>query len=247
MLELDERIARFMVLLRQRVGLQDEQVYPDKIAVYTGKMWLWIYAPTAARQADHSTVPTIHLDVDLLGSSAVKIINRLRGMHGLGERIYARETVVARLDKNVTMDFLDAHHLQGAMPGKYRYGLFADGELVSIAVFSGARILRNLGPAHRSFELIRFCHKNDTLVIGGISKLLNAFIKDFAPQDIMTYADRDWCKDSSLEAIGFHVVGEIGPQQFAVYQGERFALSRAPAIVDYYVSNKGSLKLKRLL
>ncbi|ULT28536.1 hypothetical protein KUH03_19615 [Sphingobacterium sp. E70] len=87
--------------------------------------------------------------------------------------------------------FLVEHHLQTALPGKYRYGLYEQGELVSIAVFSGGRRMNDKNEEYRSFELLRFCNKSGYNVIGGLSKLITAFAKDFHPGDIMTYTDRD--------------------------------------------------------
>ena len=244
----NQDIISFIQLLSEHIKIEEINEHDGFFEVRSDRVLLFIYKPGSHRVDEGSRTGVIHIDHDQVQSAPYKIINRLKGQHGQGQRIYARTTVVARVDKRVALAFQEEYHLQGALPGKYRYGLFHKGELVSVAIFSGARIMRQLGPDFRSFELIRFCHKRDMLVVGGLSKLLNAFIKEFKPQDIMTYADRDWCQDaSSLETLGFEVVDTTVPQRFAIINGQRFLHVTQEQSVDYYIENKGSLKLKLVL
>lgn len=215
--------------------------------VTTPKYCIYIYLPGSKRQLNHPHLPTVHIDIDQIINDQSKLIKRIRGLHGMGHRIYARQTVVARVDKKVTLDFLKEHHLNMAFPGKYRYGLFFEGELVSVAVFSGGRHMRDKGDNYRSFELIRFCHKGDFLVVGGLSKLIKAFVKDFNPQDIMTYADLDWTQESSLAAVGFQTSDKTEPQLFFVVDGIRKSSLADDTSTYYSIENRGSLKLKLVL
>lgn len=246
MSEREKNITHFIDQLSQEVTIHSQQHIEGVYWIDLGEKKALIYPPNAPR-LDVEELSCIHLDYDLILSDPQKIINRLKGLMGIGERIYARKTVVARVDKAVTQSFLAEHHLNGVMPGKYRYGLYYQGELVSIAVFSGGRRMPELGENHRSFELIRFCHKADILVIGGLSKMLKAFISDFSPQDIMTYVDRDWATQSSLETLGFQVVGALPPIKIAIVNGKRVQGSNHEEEVMYWVENKGSLKLKLIL
>ncbi|WP_437919500.1 hypothetical protein [Sphingobacterium sp. LRF_L2] len=194
---------------------------------------------------------TIHLDDDQIMNHSEKIVARLASLLGQGDTIFARNTVIARVDKRVTLEFLTEHHLQSALPGKYRYGLFYQGELLSIAVFSGGRHMRDQASDYRSFELLRFCHKSGYRVVGGLSKLIKAFAKDFQPNDIMTYVDNDWSRDSSLQTIGFQERGLSLPQQFWIANHERHSF-RTPEQLQtlrinlpngYLIENQGSTKL----
>ncbi|NGM61176.1 hypothetical protein G5B30_04500 [Sphingobacterium sp. SGG-5] len=209
-------------------------------------LFIYIYPPHTVRQPNVAGFQTIHLDVDLLSSAHDKVIDRIRGLLGAGTRLYARDTVVARVDKKVAMAFQEEYHMQVALPGKYRYGLYHRGELVSVAVFSGGRRMDTEGEDYRSFELLRFCHKGGYIVVGGISKLLNRFIHDFHPDDIMTYADLDWCQQSSLERIGFQPIAVKEPQTFYIEDGHRH-YKKESKNGGYTVQNSGSLKLKRIL
>lgn len=210
-----------------------------------------IYLPGAGGRLPNAPNRTIHIDYDQIVSDAGKLSARLASLYGKGQVVYARKTVVARIDKRVSIHFLQEHHLQMAIPGKYRYGLFQDGELLSVAIFSGGRRMRDQHDGYRSFELIRFCHKSNFRVVGGLSKLLTSFIKDFQPNDIMTYVDRDWSQDSNLATLGFKEVGKIPPQCYLIVHGLRQNSSTtAPADIlpqdvneSYSVCNSGSTKL----
>ena len=229
----------------KREGIFESSTLEENIVrIQTQQFLLLIYLPNTSREQGDTDKKTIHLDIDVLNSSYTKVWKRLTGLMGKGARVYARETVVARLDKKVALDFLQEYHLNGALAGKYRYGLYYKGELVSVAVFSGGRIMHNINITYRSFELVRFCHKSDYLVVGGISKLIKAFIKDFKPNDIMTYSDMDWSQDSSLQKIGFVEEGMTEPQVFYVKEGLRLEYLVPKTQYDYIVKNKGSLKLK---
>lgn len=161
-------------------------------------------------------VRSIHIDEDNWITRPTLLLNRLTALAGHARRVYARDTVAARIDKPAAIAFLREHHLQVALPGKYRLGLFHQGELVAVAVFSGGRRMRDKPAGYRSFELLRFCHKQGTHVIGGFSKLLNAFNRLFHPGDVMTYADKDWTNGSTYQQIGFTETGETAPQLFWV-------------------------------
>jgi len=240
-------IKSFVAELAKSIEIVEAVQMDNVHLLITHKYFIYIYLPGAVRQENSEYLASIHIDIDQVSNDSSKIIKRIRGLHGLGERVYARQTVVARVDKRNALHFLEEHHLNMAFPGKYRYGLYLKGELVSVAVFSGGRHMRDLGDAYRSFELIRFCHKGDLLVVGGLSKLIKAFVKDFNPQDIMTYADLDWTQESSLAAIGFVAIDKTIPQQFYVVNGIRKSNLLETDQNYYTIENRGSLKLKLIL
>lgn len=61
-------------------------------------------------------------------------------------------------------------------------------EIVAVATFSNARRWEKQGRIVSSYEWVRYASAFDTRVIGGMGKLLKAFIADRHPDDIMTYA-----------------------------------------------------------
>ncbi|WP_157278606.1 hypothetical protein [Olivibacter sitiensis] len=179
------------------------------------------------------------------------IIGRLMAYVGKAVRIHARACSVVRLDKQCTIDFLRENHLQVPLAGKYRYGLTYKEQLVAIAVFSGARRMhKEHGSQHRSFELIRNCNKNGSLVVGGLSKLIKHFVKDFRPNDVMTYVDRDWSDGSAFAKLGFVLAGVTEPHGFWVdgrtwvrTEQNRIDKDRFDRENFYCLRNRGSLKM----
>ncbi|NQD70605.1 hypothetical protein HP439_07730 [Sphingobacterium shayense] len=209
------------------------------------------YPDKLVERLENHASKTFHIDIDQLISASEKIVPRLLSLFGKGDIIYARRTVVARIDKKVAIDFQKEHHLQAPLAGKYRYGLFFNGDIVSIAVFSGGRHMRDRQTDYRSFELLRFCHKSGLRVVGGLSKLMSAFIKDFKPNDIMTYVDRDWANESTLVTVGFSARTQTPPQQFWIADGNRHHVKNQTALEElkkilphgYLIHNSGSSKL----
>lgn len=70
--------------------------------------------------------------------------------------------------------------------------------------------MRRLKEGKKSYELIRFCSKNESTVVGGLSKLIRHFEKFQSPGDIMTYVDISWGEPHAYYALGF-VLDSITP------------------------------------
>ena len=162
----------------------------------------------------------IHLHEDVWYSKNRIVQQRLLGQVGIYQRrIYARKTTAHKINATYATSFLDTNHLWGATKAKHYYGLFYTNkhaanneELVAVATFSNKRkVKRGRGgidedfTVFQSYELLRFCTQVDTTVVGGLSKLVNKFIQDYQPDDIVTVIDRDWgnghhgwCRDTSL-------------------------------------------------
>ena len=72
-----------------------------------------------------------------------------------------------------------------------------------MATFSNKRKMSRQGPDYTSAELIRFATKDGFTVTGGLSKLIKHYMKMLAPNDLMSYADRDWSLGKGYLAAGF--------------------------------------------
>lgn len=157
--------------------------------------------------------------------------SRLAALLGVSVKIPARLTLARRIDNAATTQFLEANHLNGSTMSKFRYGLLlpkryyrvlpddfvfdasADELLVAVATFSNARIFEQNGAPFRSHELIRFASLPGTNVVGALDKLLNAFIREKSPDDIMTYADLEWSDGRSYKRLGFEERGNMPPRK----------------------------------
>lgn len=136
--------------------------------------------------------------------------SRLCSILGITQRIHARQCGIARVSKPVAQQFVNTNHTMGYANCYYHFGLFLKEELVAIACFSKGRQMRRLEEGKKSYELIRFCSKNDFTVVGGLSKLIRHFENFQSPGDIMTYVDISWGEPHAYYALGF-ILDSITP------------------------------------
>ncbi len=216
--------------------------------------------------------PAIVLWEDYWVAKKSIVQSRLAAMLGVSAKIPARLTLARRTDNAATSQFLESNHLNGSTMSKFRYGLFlpkryyrvlpqdfifdrsADELLVAVATFSNARIFEQNGGPFRSHELIRFASLLGTNVIGALDKLLNAFIREKSPDDIMTYADLEWSDGRSYKRLGFEERGNILPRK-ALIEVETMLRARVgqghspeqPPVEYLTVYNLGSIKYVRTI
>src|SRR5574344_177711 len=118
--------------------------------------------------------------------------------------IFARNCSARRIGKPEAAAFMSSNHRLGDATCRYRYGLFVErstgsaeasfppGTLAAVAEFSNARRWNKGGRIISSYEWIRYASLDGLRVTGGMSKLLQAFIDDVHPDDIMSYAATDY-------------------------------------------------------
>ena len=114
------------------------------------------------------------------------------------ERIYARKCDIREIDVDTYSKFLVDNHIQGNTVAKVKYGLFHSGQLVSVMSF-GKRIICG----KENWELIRYCSRRNTIVVGGSSKLFNRFIKDYEPNEIISWSSNDISDGNMYRMLGF--------------------------------------------
>lgn len=148
--------------------------------------------------------------------------SRIKNILGLSDvSIGARNCIIKQIDKKTYKKFVIENHIQGYVPSLFNYGLYYKNELVSIMSFGKLR--KNLGQKDidGKYELLRFCNKLNTNIIGGASRLLKQFIKDNKPNEIISYADRRWSEGGLYETLGFTFSGISKPNYFYLINGER--------------------------
>lgn len=151
----------------------------------------------------------IHLHEDVWQRCKPIVKSRLLSKIGdYKSRIFARKCIVKRIDKNTAIKYLEENHLWGATNAKYNYALFYNNDIVACTSFSPRRHVKRgkSGTIFRSHELIRFCTSLGITVVGGLSKLIKAFIREHSPDDIITTIDRDFGSIDSWKSLGFQNV-----------------------------------------
>lgn len=122
--------------------------------------------------------------------------------------IYARSCEVRDVSAADATAFLESNHRQGASVASVRLGLYLNSELVSLMTFSKPRSTISSGA---DWELVRFCSKLNTTVVGGASKLYNQFIRQFCPNSVVSYSDRAHTRGKLYSILGFQFQRESDP------------------------------------
>ena len=135
------------------------------------------------------------------------------------ERIYGRKCEIRDVSPTESTNFLNANHLQGACPSQIKIGLYYNNELVSLMTFGKTRHF--IGNSSHEYELLRFCNKLNTTVIGSASKLFKHFLKAYNPNNIVSYADRRWSMGGIYEILGFTLYNKSKPNYFYVIGDRR--------------------------
>ena len=134
-------------------------------------------------------------------------------------KIYARKCEIKIIDNKTARDFLDVNHLQGKCPISINLGLYYNNELISLMSFGKSRHF--IGNGKTEYELLRFCNKINTNVIGSASRLFKYFIEKYKPQEIVSYADKRWSKGELYDILGFEKYNESKPNYYYVIKAER--------------------------
>ena len=113
-------------------------------------------------------------------------------------RVYARNCQVKAVGKEEERNFLNNYHLQNYTNSKEAYGLYLGDTLVSIMTFGRPRF-----NADEEWELIRYCNRDDVLVVGGAERLFKHFIKRNDVTSMITYCDIAKFNGNIYTKLGF--------------------------------------------
>jgi Zn finger protein HypA/HybF involved in hydrogenase expression len=150
------------------------------------------------------------------------IKSRLKNKFNKSNKIFARKTEIKEIiDNKLIREFLNKNHLQGFVGSSIKIGLFFNNELVSLMTFGKKRKIMGSKHEINKYELLRFCNKLYTNVVGGASKLFKYFIRNYKYDEILTYADRSWSKGELYEKLGFNFISKTVPNYYYVVNSIR--------------------------
>jgi hypothetical protein len=158
-------------------------------------------------------------------------------------RIYARKTEIREItDNKLVRDFLEHNHIQGFIGSKVKLGLFYENELFSLMTFGKRRVAMGKKSSEGGeYELLRFCSKLNTNVVGGANKLFKYFVKNYEPKIIITYADRSWSNGNLYNQLGFELSHKTDPNYYYIIDDirhHRFNYRKDKLIKEGYDQNK---------
>jgi len=166
---------------------------------------------------------------------------RISSLLGHNQTIFARDTQIVKLDKPTLESFLKQNHVMEPVSAKHKYGLMYKGILVAVASFSSPKTFYREEGAFRSVELVRYASLQGVNVVGAMGKLLEHFIEQHKPDDIMTYTDREWSDGEVYEKLGFVKTEQTMPITFWIHPEEmiRYPLHKIPVELQMECKSSG--------
>lgn len=128
------------------------------------------------------------------------------------KRIYARKCEVKEInDNNIIREFLENNHIQGYVGSSIKLGLYFNNKLVSLVTFKRDKEVYNLN---------RFCNLRNHSIIGGFSKILKYFIRNYSDK-IITFSNNDYSDGNLYMDNGFKKEYNLRPDYSYVLNGVR--------------------------
>jgi len=134
-------------------------------------------------------------------------------------KIFARKCIIKEIDNNDARKFLNDNHIQGHINGKY-YGLIYNNEIIQICGIGPNRYNKKY-----NWELLRVCPRINTVVVGGLSKLID-FISNIYTGSIITYSDLRYGDGNGYLNCGFDYSHTSEPNYYYFKTDKLFRYSR---------------------
>lgn len=143
--------------------------------------------------------------------------SRIKAIIGLTPyKIQARKCIVKEIDSKLANKFIEKYHIQGKSSSTVNIGLFYKNRLCAVMTFGKPRFTRKY-----DWELHRYCTLSNFNVIGGASKLLSYFRKNYQGS-IITYADKRWSDGNLYRQLGFKELKDSEPEYYYTKGNLRF-------------------------
>ena len=135
--------------------------------------------------------------------------SRIASALGSTQRIHARKCTIAELPASMEREFLTNCHIQGYVPSAKNYTLMYDNQIVAMMTFIQSRYNKNF-----EWELLRYTNAIGITVVGGASRLFQAFIRECSPSSVISYCDLRWGSGNMYEKLGFVRLSQSTPNYF---------------------------------
>ena len=132
-------------------------------------------------------------------------------------KIFARKCQIKEISKHYAFEFFETNHLQGyAKNCDLNLGLFYEDELMQ------AISITFKGWHDGNTELTRMTTKLNVQVIGGFSKLVSYFCKNYNCDLLVSYVYKAWFNGKGYLASGFKAIKENNPSYSYILNKKRF-------------------------
>lgn len=119
------------------------------------------------------------------------------------DKIFARKTDIVKISSKEKANFLNKYHIQKNGGGSLNYALMYNSEVVAVMSFIKQK---------KYYLLNRYA--TSKIVVGGFTKLLNHFEKEFNSPPIVTFADLRWSDGALYINSGFILDKELPPDYY---------------------------------
>jgi len=152
----------------------------------------------------------------------------------INNKINASDCEIKEINDNkLIRNFLENNHINGYIGSEFKIGLFYNNELISLMILN------------KKYEILRFCDRNDIIVIDSMSKLLKYFINYYKPNLIIMFVDRRYDSGKRYEVLGFTYKEKTRPNYWyttcsgkIIKRNHRFKYKKNILIKQGYNSNK---------
>lgn len=205
--ELDIYLPDYKIAIEYN-GLYSHQHRPSetKECLIKGKSYHLQKTLDCAKQGIH--LLQFYSDEWLLKKDIVKSV--IASKLNLNQKIFARKCEKIIIETHQKNNFLNDNHMQGEDKSKIKLGLLYEDDLVCVMTFCKSRFNKNY-----KWELSRFSNKMGINVIGGFSKLLKWFRKDY-DGNIVSYADRRYSNGNVYLKNGFENIRVNSPSYYYI-------------------------------
>jgi len=155
---------------------------------------------------------------------------------GICKRIYARNCEIRVISNKEARKFNEKYHIHNHINASVTYGTFYDNELLQLMSFGKERFNKT-----SAWEILRFTNGNIT-VIGGASKLFNTFVKEYNPNQVITYSNLRFGQGKVYEKLQMKFIKETNPNYYYVLNGRmesrhQYQKHKLENKLEYYDSN----------
>ena len=115
-------------------------------------------------------------------------------------KLYARKCIIEKVESKITNEFYINNHIQGKCNAHVHYALKYNDEIIALMSFGKRSLGKNF---NNDWELIRYCSKLNTNIVGGVSKLFKHFLTEFNPEYVISWSSNDISDGGMYKMLGF--------------------------------------------
>jgi very-short-patch-repair endonuclease len=192
-------------LLEFKVGIELDGIYWHSAKHKESK-----YHINKTDRCEKLGIQLLHVFEDEWNKNKELVFSRIRSLLNIGlTKVYAKSCEIRLISGKEASCFINLNHFQGGILAKHSLALFYNGEIVAVMMIGATNRKNKLNLISKEYEIYRFCTKVNHLVIGGFSKLLKFFIREYKPHVIISQVDRRWFVGYAQTTSGFQLIKKL--------------------------------------